>query len=406
MAKNNLNDSWKLNPLKILQINNHYSRVGGAEVVFMNTIDLLRKKNQRVISFSRNEEVNEPTFQDNYFINYSKSFLKRFYSYDAANLIEQIIIKEKPDIAHVHNIVGGITFSILSVLKRYKIPIVASIHDFRLLCPVCHFIDGKNQVCQKCQGGKYYHCTINNCSRNGIIKSFSLTIESYLRDILFPFDRFVDQYIFVSNFAKEKFLEVHPQILPKCTQIYNFTNGFHKKVEKGNYYLSFGRLANEKGLLTLLKAFNENPQAQLKIAGSGPMRKLLENSITANIELLGYKTGQELEELIQNASFVIVPSECYETNSLTTVESYAMGKPVIGSRIGALEELIKEGKTGFTFQPKDYKALSKLVYECSKIREGEYSKLSETAYSFALNSFSPEVHYSQLLNVYMKFLKN
>ncbi len=391
--------------MKILQINNHYSRVGGAEVVFINTIDLLRKKDHRVISFSRNEEVNEPTFQDKYFINYSKSFLKRLYSPDAASLIKQIIIKEKPDIAHVHNIVGGITFSILPILKQYKIPIVASIHDFRLLCPVCHFIDGKNQVCQKCQGSKYYNCTINNCSHDGIIKSFSLTIESYLRDILFPFSDLIDHYIFVSNFAKEKFLESNPQILSKCSQIYNFTDKFNQEKSKGSYFLSFGRLAYEKGLLTLLKAFKENPGLQLKIAGSGPLRNLIENNITANIELLGYETGSKLEELIQNASFVIVPSECYETNSLTTVESYAMGKPVIGSKIGALSELIKEGKTGFTFQPKDYKALSRLVSECSRIKEVEYSKLSENAYSFALNSFSPEIHYRQLENVYNEVLK-
>lgn len=392
--------------MKILQINNHYDRVGGAEVVLSNTINILRKNGHRVISLCRSNEGGEQGFNDKYFIKYSGSLLKRFYSHDAAGLIEQIIIEEKPDIAHIHNIVGGITFSILPVLKRYKIPVVASIHDFRLLCPVCHFFDRKNRVCQKCQGGKYFNCAINNCSHDGIIKSFSLAIESYLRDILFPFDHFIDHYIFVSNFAKEKFSETHPEVLPKCTPIYNFTDRFKQKTEKGTYYLSFGRLAHEKGLLTLIKAFNDNPQAKLKIAGSGPLRSLLENSITENIELVGYKNGPELEELIKSASFVVVPSEWYETNSLTTVESYAMGKPVIGSNIGALSELIIDGKTGFTFSPKDFNSLSRLIAKSSKIKESEYSELSENAYSFAVNSFSPEIHYDQLVTVYKGVLKN
>ncbi len=392
--------------MKILQINNHYNRVGGAEVVFSNTINIFKKNGHRVLSLCRSNEGGEQGFNDKYFIKYSGSLLKRFYSHDAAGLIERIIIEEKPDIAHIHNIVGGITFSILPILKRYKIPTVASIHDFRLICPACHFIDGKNQVCQKCQGGKYFNCAINNCSQDGIIRSLFLTAESYLRDNLFPFQNFIDHYIFVSNFAKEKFSETHPFVLSKCTSIYNFTDRFSQKIEKGSYYLSFGRLANEKGLLTLIKAFKDIPQAHLKIAGRGPLKDLLKNSITENIELVGYKTGPELEELIKSASFVIVPSECYETNSLTTVESYAMGKPVIGSSIGALSELIIDGKTGFTFPPTDFNSLSKLISKCSKINESEYSELSENAYSFAVNSFSPEIYYDQLINVYNVVLKN
>ena len=338
--------------MKVLQINNHCKSVGGAEVVFSNTIELLREKGHQVLSFCRSDEGGLQGDEDKYSIRYSESPLKRFYSYNAASMIEQVITKEKPDIAHIHNIVGGITFSIMPILRRYKIPTVTSIHDFRLLCPVCHFIDGKNRVCHKCMGGNYLNCTINNCSQNGIIRSIFLTAESYLRDYLFPYKNYIDHYIFVSNFTKEKFSETAPFVLSKYSTIYNFTDRFKQKIEKGAYFFSFGRLANEKGLMTLLKAFRENPQLQLKIAGNGPLKNDLEKNMTDNIELVGYKTGRDLEELIQSASFVIVPSECYETNSLTTVESYAMGKPVIGSQIGALNELIIEGQTGFTFTPK------------------------------------------------------
>ncbi|MDQ7815411.1 MAG: glycosyltransferase family 4 protein [Melioribacteraceae bacterium] len=386
--------------LKILQINNFSERIGGAEVVFLNSIDMLKQKGHSVFSFST--RIKENMGGSDYSIVHSKSIRSRFYSREANNIIKEIILKEKPNVAHIHNIIGGITYSILPELRKNNIPIVATIHDYKLLCPACNFVDSRNMICEKCKGGKYYNCTINNCSTNGIISSFFLSGESYLRDRYLPFWKMIDQFIFVSNYEKNKFLEVHPQIGTKANIIYNFTNKFLQEKKKGSYFISFGRLAVEKGLLTLLDAFRERPNLNLKIVGDGPLKNYLEKRKTSSVELLGYKTGVELEDIIRKASFTVVPSESYETNSLTTVESYSMGKPVIGSRIGALEELIKEGVTGFTFKPKDHNALSKLSTSCSELSDNEYQKYSDNAFKFANDKFSPDVHYEQLIKVYEK----
>ncbi len=386
--------------MKILQINNHFSNVGGAETVFQNTIDVLKKNKHQVVSLSMRNQKDNLVEDGEYFLDFPKSLLRKLYSKNSAYLLEKIIQEVRPEIAHIHNIVGGITFSIFPILKKYKIPVVATIHDFRLICPTCHFIDRSNEFCMKCAGGKYYNCFLKNCSSSGVVRSALLMTESYIRDLLIPFDNNIDHYIFVSDFSKNLFSSFNDSIYSKSSRIYNFTNKFKQNSVKGDYFLSFGRLAKEKGLSTLLTTFNTNSTLKLKIAGAGPLEQYLKFHATPNIEVIGHKSGSELESLIQNALFVIVPSECYETNSLTTVEAYAMGKPVIGAKIGALEELIDNKKTGLTFTSKSSFELTRIINECNLLSEKEYHDYSNNAYTFALKLFSPDVYYKQLVSVY------
>lgn len=375
--------------------------MGGAEVVYLNTIELLRNKGHEVISFSTDGLNGSGA---DYSIKYSKSVDSRFYSFTAADKMREIVQKEKPDIAHIHNIVGGITYSILPHLRKNNIPVVASIHDYKLLCPVCNFYDRRNNICEKCKGGKYYNCILNNCSSNGIVNSFYLAGESYLRDLMFPYQKLIDHFVFVSDFSRNKFLEVSPELEKKSTRIYNFTQNFEQHNLKGGYFLSFGRLAIEKGIITLISAFRKNGNLKLKIAGEGPLKENIERELPGNVELLGFRSGEELQNLISGASFVLVPSEWYETNSLTSVESYAMGKPVIASRIGALTELVIEGRSGFLFEPKNSIELSAIVSSCSGMNQEEYSALSRQAFNFAKNNFSADVYYDQLIKVYQQVL--
>jgi len=390
--------------MKILQVNNHNYIHGGAEVVYFNTIDLLKKHGHNVITLSRERGSSLSDEQKGYTIPYSKSLKSRFYSYDARNLINKIIADEKPDLVHIHNIVGGITFSILPVLRTHHIPVVATLHDYKLLCPSCNFIDGKNQICEKCKVGRYHNCIINRCSSEGYLKSLLWASESFLRDHLVPFKQYINHYIFVSNFSQNKYLEFHPDIQSKSTRIYHFTNIFEQERSKGDYFLFFGRLTVEKGILTLLNAVKNLPSIKLQIVGDGPLKETIESNMTSNVVMLGYKTGNELKEIIRKSSFVVVAPECYETNSLSTMESNALGKPVIGSNIGALPELIENQKTGFIFTSKDSKSLSKIILDCSSMQKEQYMKLSDSAFQFASSKFSPDNHYNQLMDVYMKLV--
>jgi len=168
----------------------------------------------------------------------------------------------------------------------------------------------------------------------------------------------------------------------------------------GNYFLYFGRLSREKGLLNLLKAFKKLKGLKLKIVGDGELRKQLEEEKSINVDVVGYKTGIELEKIIKNSFFVIASSECYETNSMVIVESYSNGKPVIGAKIGAIPELIIEDKTGFLFESKNLESLVKILSHSITISPSEYENMGKNAFKFAEEKFSPVKHYNLLQNVY------
>lgn len=390
--------------MKILQINNNHYRAGGAETVYFNTISLLRKYGHEVISFSRKSSQAIKTNENEYFVDFNTNLFSRFYYKSAVRELNKVLDKDKPDIVHIHRVIGGITFSILPLLKKYEVPVVMTIHDFRMLCPVTAFMNKSGDICEKCLGGKYFNCIIQNCSPEGVLRSISITAESYLRDLFIPYEKYVDQFIFVSDFSKNKFFEVNNNLRDKSLRLYNFTEKFQFRVNSGKYFLYLGRLSREKGIYTLLSAFNSLPQINIKIIGDGELKSAIERYKLKNVELLGYKEGDELNELINHASFVIIPSECYENNPMSIIESFAHGKPVIGTNVGGIPEIVEENKTGFLYAPKDHNSLAKKIILADQLSKDEYSKMSSNAYNYAIEHFSPEKHYKNLLDVYERVL--
>lgn len=393
--------------MKILQINNNHFNLGGAEVVYLNTIQLLSENKHTVLSLSRENKNNIRTAAKEYFIPFKNNFISKFYSQQTSRLIDKIIKSEKPDIAHIHNIIGGITFSVLSQLKKNNVPVVATIHDFRLMCPSYVFMNGKKEICERCKGGHYFNCIKYKCVPGGFPKSLVVSVESYIRDFVFPFENLIDKFIFVSSFSMNKFLEVNPSLSNKAEHIYNFSNKESSTLKlKGNYFLFFGRLSHEKGIPTLLQAFDKVSNLKLKIVGDGPLKSIVEQNKNENIEYLGYKSGSELNDLILNSSFIIVPSECYENNPLSIVEAYANSKPVIGSRLGGIKEIVLDEKLGYTFEHGNTDDLINILNKASNITDEKYNELSENSRKFYEDNFSQHNHYKKLLNVYNKTLTN
>ncbi len=386
--------------MKVLQINNNYEIAGGSDIVFANTVRLLREKGIDVVTLSRSLNPMQEHHGTDYLIESSYSAIKKFYSSEAKNEIEKIIINDKPDIIHLHCIVGGITFSILPVIKKYKIPVVMTVHDFRLKCPAAHFIDGRGNVCEKCSSGRYYNAIVNNCSPAGTLRSGTIAFESYFRDLFFPYEKYIDAYVFVSDFVKGKFHDIDNIRSVNKFIVHNSVREFGHSNVKGDYFLYLGRLAHEKGIRTLIDAFQKMPERRLKIAGSGPLRDEIASRKLDNVELLGFIKGPELEKIIQQASFIIVPSECYETLSLSAAEAFSAGKPVIGTSLGALDELISEKETGFRFIARSSTDLIRAVNVAENISQEEYKKLSSNAYEFAKKTFSEEVYITKLMNAY------
>lgn len=396
--------------MRILQINNNHYRKGGTDSVYLNLIKLLRNKGHQVIPFSFFDDQNLEEENNRYFLPktiFSNNFGK-FYSLTAKNQLRKLSENEKPDIAHIHNIIGGVSLSILPVLKEYNIPVIATMHGLRYLCPTYVFINGKGEICEDCKSGKYFNCIKNKCANKSYIKSTIVAAESYSRDLLIPFYKYIDHYHFVSNFFLNKYSEHYPIIKDRSSYFPNFLEGlensnkpetFHK-----DYFLFLGRLDREKGIKTLIAAFNKVNDAKLKIVGNGELENFVLSNQNENIQFLGYKSWNELKEIIRMSKFIVIPSECYENNPMTIIEAYSLGKPAIGSNIGGIPEIIKHGETGYLFQMGNADELASRIKEAIAIDEKSYNQLSENSFKFAQENFTSEVFYNKLINLYKKLI--
>jgi glycosyltransferase involved in cell wall biosynthesis len=407
--------------MKILQINNCHYRRGGADVVYLNTGALLEKKGHQVIYFSQNSKNNYKTDSSKYFIEgidfFDKSIVNRalstprfFYSTEAKNKLDKLLVNEKPDIAHIHLYKGTLTPSILKSLSSFSIPIILTLHDFGLLCPHNLFLDGKNNICERCVGGSTINCIIHKCNHNNIVLSTISAMEFNFNKYFFSFEKYFSKIIAVSSFAYLKHVNAFPDRTSIFTHLYNFYKtgdqpfSFYKRE---NYFLYYGRLSSEKGLDVLLRAWGKiDIEIKLKIAGTGSdiaeLLRIKEDLGLKNVEFVGHTEGQKLIEIINKAAFIIVPSVLYENNPLTVIEAYSQGKPVIASNVGGLPEIVLDGKTGFLFEMGNAGALSEAIIKAGKLSNGEYELFSKNARNFAEEKFNEEEHYEKLMEIYQE----
>ena len=342
--------------MKILLINNvHYNR-GGADKVYLNTGKLLEEHGHEISYFAINYNENLKTKFSQYFIqnpNFKNrkwdskllTFPRYYFSSQAQHNLQKLINTYKPEIAHIHLLYGGgLTSSILPILKKNNIPIVLTIHDYKLLCPVLTLMDNNLRICEKCAYGNYIYCISKCCnqislsSNKNIFNSIIFATESWFRDIFYNYDNFISRYIFVSNFSRNIHLKYKHFFKEKSEVLFNFIDFNDTEIPAtciGDYFLYFGRLSKEKGIMTLLQAFLHYPEGRLLIIGEGNLNEEIQeyifNNSLKNVNLLGYMTGEKLNSHIMNSKFVILPSQWYENNPLSIIESFRYGIPVIGS---------------------------------------------------------------------------
>lgn len=390
--------------------------------MYFSTIELLKEHGVSVVNFALKWPENYPSECEPYFPESKetrtglfkpiKNIINYFYNREAACKLELLIEKEHPDLAHVHLVWGQITGSILPVLKRHHIPIVFSIHDYRIVCPAYTFRNGKGEICEQCKGRNFYYCVANKCTKGSYLLSVMMAMEQSFRNRFFNPAKYIDGFIYVSKFAKQMHEKYMPELREKKNIVlYNLSDKIKsvpcKKTEK--YFLFFGRLSYEKGVKTLITAFKNMPHSRLKIAGTGPLENELKDYTKANnisnVEFLGYKSGNELTGLVENAYFIVVPSEWYENNPMTIIEGYAAGVPVIGSNIGGIPEIIVEGETGYLFNPGDAKELESIIKSCESLPEEQYEDLQKKALEFAKNNFDKDKYYPKLIDFYKQFIR-
>ncbi len=400
--------------MKILLINNFHYPKGGSETVYFNTARLLEDAGHEVCYFSVNRDENIATPYNKYFIADSakmpriRGLLKYFYNGEAVSKLEQLILAEKPDIAHAHLMWGCTAPAIFKVLQKYHIPLVHTVHDYRMVCPAYTFTSG-GKICEDCQGKHFYKCALKRCSKGSLLMSTVMSVEMYYRNIFFNPAKNIDGLIYVSHFAKgihekyaPEFKNVASMVLYNCTQKHTC-----EEKNRGDYFLYFGRLSHEKGVELIIDAFKELPDVKLKIVGTGPIESTLKQKAAeyVNIEFLGFKYGEELHNLIRNAQFVVVPSQWYENNPMTIVEAYSFGTPVIGSDLGGIPEIIDTVKTGIIFEHDNKESLIKAIRTANGMSNLDYVEMSKATNDFYETNFSEKRYIEKLVIFYNQILR-
>ena len=400
--------------MKILLANKFSYLKGGSDICYFENAKLLESKGDQVILFSMIHPNNILSEYEKYFVsnvdyerpgarNKIDVALKLLYSFEARKNIERLIRDDKPDIAHLHNIHHQISPSILHSLKKFNIPIVLTLHDYKMVCASYSMLcDGK--ACEVCRGGKYYNCFLKGCVKDSQIKSLLNTIEMYLHHKILHIYDIIDIFISPSRFLKNKLEEMGFKgkivYLPNSLKLDEFEPQYEWDE---NSIVYFGRLSKEKGLFTLIDAIKDNFNICLKIIGEGPLKNELASKAKAEninvVSFLGYKAGEELKKEIRNSMFVVLPSEWYENNPLTIIEGFALGKPAVGARIGGISELVIDGKTGMLFDSGNADDLS-LKIEYLLNNPNKIVKMGRNARIFVEQKLNAEKHYQKLMEIY------
>jgi glycosyltransferase involved in cell wall biosynthesis len=254
----------------------------------------------------------------------------------------------------------------LPAIKKAGIPIVQTLHDYKLICPNTSFVS-QGEICERCKGHRYYQVVLRRCKRDSLAASLVAGLEVTAHKLLQIYEANVDIFITPSQFLKDKLIE--HGIKNRIVHVPNFVDlaRFQPEYEKSDYFVYYGRLVAIKGVYTLLRAMQDVPNSHLHIAGhgeaEGEVRRLIDEYGLRNVTLLGHLEGSELTELIQKARFTVVPSEWYENYSMTVIESLACGTPVIGSRIGGIVEQVRDGVNGLLFEPGNAAELAEKIHE-------------------------------------------
>jgi glycosyltransferase involved in cell wall biosynthesis len=381
--------------MKILLCHNFYQRPGGEDKVFADEGALLESRGHHVIRYQRhNNEIKS--------LNRFEMLKSTIWNPDTTTALTELISAERPQIVHCNNTFPLISPSVYYAAKAKNVAVVQTLHNYRTICPkAVLFRDG--QVCEKCLGRKLaWPAVFHACYRE------SRTASAVVAAMLFyhwrkgTWTHYVDRYIALSEHSKQKFLDgglpAHKiSVKPNFVQ----TDPGPGK-SSGNYAIFIGRLSEEKGVQTLLKAWRLlSIDLGLKILGDGPLAELVAGAALGDkrIDWLGHKSMDDVYSLVGEAKFLIMPSIWHEPFGLSMIEAFAKGTPVIASRIGAMSEIVRHNQTGFLFNPGDAGALAEIIQQAinqSKLL-GQMRKAARAEYE---SKYSPDSNYEQLVKIY------
>ena len=397
--------------MKVLLIHNSYrsSSPSGEDVVFRDEVKLLRSKGIDVVTYERsNNEISE--------LSSWQAAVSAIWSKKTYAEVSALIKKEKPDIAHFHNIWYLISPSAYAACKDAGVPVVQTLHNFRMFCANGLLLRA-GRVCEECVGKLPWRGAAYGCFRSSRLYSSPVAFTEIFHQMKGTWANAVDAYIALTEFGKRKFIQCG---LPS-EKIYvkpNFLSDPPNLPSSPLHYAVFvGRLSQEKGLDVLMNALQllaaSHPSSlssshplNFKIVGDGPLFEKAKGEgqrAKGHIEFTGRKSHAECMALLSDASFLIMPSVCYENFPMAIREAFACGKPVVASRLGAMAEIVEDGRNGLLFEPGNPDALAGAI---KRLWEDEVlcKEMGANARAEFEAKYTADRNFEMLMGIYGKVL--
>lgn len=382
--------------MKILLLHNYYTQRGGEDAVFEAERNLLLQKGH---------EVETLTFQNNKLERFSEKVRTSFvsiYNSHSAKLLARKIDEFQPQILHIHNFWKEASPAVYYVAKRRNIPVVQTLHNFRLICANALLLR-KKRPCELCIKQTFPIAGIRYaCYENRFITA-QITFLSTIHKILGTWKNLVSQYITITEFAKRKFLASALNLQENQVSVKpNFVEdrGEASMESRENYFLFVGRLSAEKGVQTLLEATGYH-NFRLEIIGSGEMESLVSEQAQNNSNIIFH--GKQNQDIVlakmKKAKALILPSICYENLPLTLIEAFSTATPVIISDIDNLNELVTHQRNGIHFQTGNGRDLAEKIAFFEKNASPIWYENARNTY---LQNYTPEISYQKLMEIYQK----
>ncbi|MCP4563035.1 MAG: glycosyltransferase family 4 protein [Bosea sp.] len=399
---------------RLLAINNYFYRRGGAESVFLDQIDLFAAAGWEVVPFAMRHPANLPSAWSDYFVSeieYGEPggpltkigrAAKVIYSLEARRKIRALIGRVPPTVAHAHNVYHHISPSIFGALKAEGVPLVMTAHDLKVACPAYKMLS-QGRVCERCQSGRIHNVLLRRCVKDSAVVSGLVLLETLVHRSFGLYRDTIDRLIAPSRFYRDKLIEWgwdagRIAYLPNCIDTRQYSPAAHE----GDYVVYAGRLAPEKGLATLVRAAALARQ-RLVLAGSGPEESALRRlagEVDADVAFTGHLDKPALQRLIGEARALILPSEWYENAPISVLEAYALGRPVIGTRIGGIPELILDGETGALVEPGNAAMLAEALATFASISPSVRAGFGAAGRNWVAWEFSPDRYRDRTMALY------
>jgi len=397
----------------LLSVNaNHHIR-GGSDVMYFEHAALFEAHGWTSVFSAMHSPENLPTPYSRFFADeidprhgtvFDKALnaLKIIYSPQARRRIGLLLDEYPVDVAHVHVVFHHQSPSVLYELKKRGIPTVLTAHDFKMICPDFQMRNSSG-ICEECKGKKVWNVALNRCMMDSFAVSAVIALESAVHQWLNVYGRHVDKIVVPSRFYREKFIE-WGWPAEQLVYIPNFIAIPPPAPPRpvGSYFLYFGRLSPEKGVVTFLKAIARSG-LKAKIAGTGPLDADLKNlahEIGADVEFLGFLKGDDLWDVVDKCRAIVLPSEWYENAPMSAIEANLRGKSIIGARIGGIPELIEHGQTGWLFRSGDVDDLAGQLSAVAAMDDADIADIGAKAKTAAEERHSPERYYEAMCALY------